>query len=121
MFDSPSLSANQLLIGLPSEEYKRLAPYLEPISLSLGQVIYEPKQLIKEVYFPLGAMISLVSIMKDKSTTEIGLVGNEGMVGLPVFLGGNTATNRAILHVQGNAVKMDASVFKSEFERGKQK
>ncbi|MEO1429706.1 MAG: Crp/Fnr family transcriptional regulator [Cyanobacteria bacterium J06633_8] len=118
MFDSPSLSANQLLMGLPSEEYKRLAPYLKPVSLSLGQVIYEPKQLIKEVYFPLGAMISLVSIMKDNSTTEIGLVGNEGMVGLPVFLGGNTATNRAIVQVQGNALKMDADLLKSEFEKG---
>ncbi|AFY58226.1 cAMP-binding protein [Rivularia sp. PCC 7116] len=119
MFDSPSLSANQLLMGLPSEEYKRLVPYLKPVSLSLGQVIYEPKQLIKEVYFPLEAMISLVSIMKDNSTTEIGLVGNEGMVGLPVFLGGNTATNRAIVQVHGNALKMDASVLRSEFERGK--
>ncbi|MBV6627654.1 MAG: Crp/Fnr family transcriptional regulator [Rivularia sp. (in: Bacteria)] len=118
MFDSPSLSANQLLMGLPSEEYKRLAPYLKPVSLFLGQVIYEPKQLIKEVYFPVGSMISLVSIMKDNSTTEIGLVGNEGMVGVPVFLGGNTATNRVVVQVQGNALKMDASILKSEFEKG---
>ena len=120
MFDSPSLSANQLLMALPPEEYERLVPYLEPVSLALGQVIYEPKQLIKEVYFPLEAMISLVSIMKDGSTTEIGLVGGEGMVGLPVFLGGNSATNRAIVQVEGNAIKMDASVLKSEFERGEQ-
>lgn len=120
MFDSPSLSANQLLMALPPGEYERLLPHLEPVSLVLGQIIYEPKQLIKEVYFPFGAMISLVSNMKDGSTTEIGLVGSEGMVGLPVFLGGNTATNRAIVQVEGNAVKMDASVLKSEFERGKQ-
>jgi CRP-like cAMP-binding protein len=120
MFDSPSLSANQLLMALPPGEYQRLVPYLEPVSLALGQVIYEPKQLIKEVYFPLEAMISLVSIMKDGSTTEIGLVGSEGMVGLPVFLGGNSATNLAIVQVEGNALKMDASILKSEFERGKQ-
>ena len=120
MFDSPSLSANQLLMALPPEEYERLVPYLEPVSLALGQVIYEPKQLIKEVYFPLEAMISLVSIMKDGSTTEIGLVGGEGMVGLPVFLGGNSATNRAIVQVEGNGLKMDAAILKSEFERGKQ-
>lgn len=120
MFDSPSLSANQLLMALPPGEYERLVPYLEPVSLVLGQIIYEPKQSIKEIYFPSGAMISLVSIMQDGSTTEIGLVGSEGMVGLPVFLGGNTATNRAIVQVEGNALKMDASILKSEFERGRQ-
>ncbi|WP_414620514.1 Crp/Fnr family transcriptional regulator [Calothrix sp. CCY 0018] len=120
MFDSPQISANQLLMALPPGEYKRLIPYLEPVNLVLGQIIYEPKQLIKEVYFPLGAMISLVSVMKDGSTTEIGLVGTEGMIGLPTFLGGNIATNRAIVQVEGNAVKMDASIVKSEFEREKQ-
>ncbi|MGB3640219.1 MAG: Crp/Fnr family transcriptional regulator [Rivularia sp. (in: cyanobacteria)] len=120
MFDSPQISANQLLMALSTKEYERLIPYLEPVSLVLGQIIYEPKQPIKEVYFPLGAMISLVSIMKDGSTTEIGLVGNQGMVGIPIFLGGNIATNRAIVQVEGNALKMDASILKSEFERGKQ-
>lgn len=120
MLDSPLYSANQLLMALPSVEYKRLIPYLKPVSLVLGQVIYEPRQPIKEVYFPSRAMISLVSIMKDDSTTEIGLVGNEGMVGIPVFLGGNVSTNCAIVQVEGSAVKMDASVLKSEFERGGQ-
>ncbi len=120
MFDSPQMSANQLLMALPPGEYERLIPYLEPVSLVLGQIIYEPKQSIKEVYFPTEAMISLVSMMKDGSTTEIGLVGNQGMVGIPVFLGGNISTNRAIVQVEGNALKMDASILKSEFERGKQ-
>jgi len=118
MFDSPLDSANQLLMALPTEEYERLIPYLEPVNLVLGQIIYEPRQSIKEVYFPLRTMISLVSIMKDNSTTEIGLVGNEGMVGLPVFLGGNISTNRAITQVEGSAIKMDASILKSEFGRG---
>ena len=85
MVDSPLYSANQLLMALPPSEYKRLIPYLEPVNLALGQVIYEPRQPVKEVYFPSRAMISLVSIMKDNSTTEIGLVGNEGMVGLPII------------------------------------
>ena len=120
MLDSPQISANQLLTALPPGEYERLIPYLEPVHLALGQIIYEPKQLIKQVYFPLGAMISLVSVMKDGSTTEIGLVGTEGMIGLPTFLGGNIATSRVIVQVEGNAVKMDASILKSEFERGKQ-
>ncbi len=120
MFDSPQVSANQLLVALPPGEYERLIPYLKPVSLILGQIIYEPKQLIKEVYFPVGAMISLLSIMKDGSTTEIGLVGNEGMVGVSSFLGGDIATNRAIVQVEGKALKMDAELLKSEFERGKQ-
>ncbi len=120
MFDSPSCSANQLLMALPSGEYQRLIPYLKPVSLVLGQIIYEPQELIKEVYFPVEAMISLVSIMKDGSTTEIGLVGNEGMIGLPVLLGGNLTTNRVIVQIEGNALKMDADVLRREFERGKQ-
>ena len=121
MFDSPQISANRLLMALPSGEYQRLIPYLKPVSLVLGDIIYEPKQLIKEVYFPVGAMISLVSIMKDGSTTEIGLVGNEGMIGLPVFLGGGrNTTNRAIVQIEGNALKMDADVLVREFDRGEQ-
>lgn len=120
MFDSPQMSANQLLMALPPGECQRLIPYLEPVNLVLGQVIYEPQQVIKEVYFPVRAMISLVSMMKDNSTTEIGLVGNEGMVGIPVFLGGNIVTNRAIVQIEGNAMKMDASVLRREFGRGEQ-
>jgi len=111
---------NKLLMALPPEEYQRLIPYLKPVNLVLGQVIYEPYQLIKEVYFPQRAMISLVSIMRNGSTTEIGLVGNEGMVGIPVFLGGNVTTNRAIVQIEGNAMKMDADVLREEFARGGQ-
>ncbi|MEA5595526.1 Crp/Fnr family transcriptional regulator [Rivularia sp. UHCC 0363] len=120
MFDLPQISINKLLMALPPGEYQRLIPYLKPIDLALGQVIYEPQQVIKEVYFPLGAMISLVSIMKNGSTTEIGLVGNEGMIGIPVFLGGNITTNRAIVQIEGNAMKMDASVLREEFLKGQQ-
>lgn len=120
MFDSPQMSSNKLLIALPPGEYQRLISSLEPVNLVLGQVIYEPQQVIKEIYFPMGAMISLVSIMKDGSTTEVGLVGNEGMIGLPVFLGGNITTNRAIVQIEGNAMKMDASCLRREFERGEQ-
>ncbi|MBF2015950.1 MAG: Crp/Fnr family transcriptional regulator [Rivularia sp. T60_A2020_040] len=112
------MSINKLLMALPPGEYQRLIPYLKPVNLVLGQVIYEPYQQIKEVYFPLRAMISLVSIMRNGSTTEIGLVGNEGMVGIPVFLGGNVTTNRAIVQIEGNAMKMDADVLQREFARG---
>ncbi|MEM9927383.1 MAG: Crp/Fnr family transcriptional regulator [Cyanobacteria bacterium P01_D01_bin.50] len=120
MIDLPQISANQLLTALPAGEYQRLIPYLKPVSLVLGQTVYEPKELIEEVYFPIGAMISLVSIMTDGSTTEVGLVGNEGMVGLPILLGGQYSTNRVIVQIEGNAMKMDGNVLRREFERGKQ-
>lgn len=87
MNKSSSLVNNKLLAALPEIEYKRLLPYLHLVNLPLGQVIYEPKTLIEWVYFPERSMISLVSILSDNSLTEIGLIGNEGMVGIPVILG----------------------------------
>ena len=71
-----------------------------------------------EAYFPTFAMISLVSIMENGSTTEIGLVGKEGMVGLPIFLGGESTTSRAIVQIEGTAIKLNGNVLKSEFNRG---
>ncbi|MGD1913651.1 MAG: Crp/Fnr family transcriptional regulator [Rivularia sp. (in: cyanobacteria)] len=120
MIDSPQMPANLLLMALPPGEYKRLIPYLKPVSLVLGEIVYEPKELIQEVYFPIGAMISLVSIMRDGSTTEIGLVGNEGMVGLPILLGDMYNTNRVIVQIEGPAMKMDGNILRREFERGKE-
>ena len=112
---------NQILSALPELEYQRLVPYLEEISCSSGQILQEPDELIEDIYFPNKAMISLVSIMSDGSTTEIGLVGNEGMIGLPVFLGGSHNTiNRAVVQIQGNAMKMDADVLLREFKRSEQ-
>lgn len=115
---APRISGNKLLAALPAEEYQRLAPHLEFVSLPLGQVIYEPGEPIRDVYFPHQALISLVSIMEDGSTTEIGLVGSDGMVGTPVFLGGNTTTNRAIVQIENGATRMNAERLKTEFNRG---
>jgi CRP-like cAMP-binding protein len=113
-----SVPINQLLAALPRLEYQRLAPHLQPVSLSVGQILHEPGETIREVYFPNRAMISLVSMMEDGSTTEIGLVGNEGMVGLPVFLGGKFTTSLAIVQISDGAMKLDAEVLKEEFHRG---
>ena len=107
---------NQILSALPESEYQNLALYLEEVSLYSGQVLQEPGELIREVYFPNKAMISLVSIMSDGSTTEIGLVGNEGVVGLPVILGGNSTPSRFIVQVPGSAVKLPAKIFLQEFQ-----
>lgn len=118
MSENFSLSTNQLLSALPLEEYQRLLPHLEPISLTLGKVLYEPGKPITEVYFPNEAMLSLVSRMTDGSTTEVGLVGNEGMIGLPVILGGNHSVSQVIVQVQGTATKLNAELLKKEFLRG---
>lgn len=111
---------NRLLAALPASEYERLAPHLQLVSLPIRQVLYEPNEPIKYVYFPIGSMVSLVSIMKDGSTIEVGLVGNEGMVGVPVILGGNITTTKAFVQVSDNALQMDADLLKSEFNRGGQ-
>ncbi|AFZ53788.1 Crp/Fnr family transcriptional regulator [Cyanobacterium aponinum] len=79
-------SENQLLNNLPLSEYQRLLPHLQEVMLVSGSVLHEPYDAINYAYFPVSAMISLVSIMEDGSTTKIGLIGNEGMIGVPIFL-----------------------------------
>ena len=114
---NPALT-NQLLASLPPSEYQRLVPHLESVTLNLGQVLYEVGEVIQYVYFPIQSMISLVCILRNNAMTEFALVGNEGMVGLPVFLGGNLTISRAVVQVPDSALRMQADVLKSEFERG---
>ena len=109
---------NQLLAALPPEDYQRLVSHLEYVELISGQVLWEPGEKMTEVYFPTLGMISLVSIMENGSTTEISLVGKEGIVGLPVFLGGDSTTSRAIVQVDGSALKLNGNILKSEFDKG---
>jgi CRP-like cAMP-binding protein len=109
---------NQLLSSLPEQEYDRLVPHLEEVWLSIGQVLYELDEAIEFVYFPNQSMVSLVSMMENGATTEVGMVGNDGMVGVPVILGGGTTTNRAIVQIEGSAMRMDAATLKAEFQRG---
>lgn len=118
--DIGGATVNQLLAALPLEQYQRLIPHLENVDLVSGEVLCEPGETMTEVYFPTLAMISLVSIMENGSTTEISLVGKEGMVGLPVFLGGESTTSRAIVQIKGTAIKLNANVFKKEFNRGEE-
>jgi CRP-like cAMP-binding protein len=113
-----SIINNQILAAIPQSEYLRIAPYLEQVSFSSGQILQELDEPIKEVYFPYQAMISLVSIMSDGSITEIGLVGNEGMVGLPVILGGDSIINRSIVQISGAGVKLPTRILQEEFQRG---
>jgi CRP-like cAMP-binding protein len=109
---------NQILASISKDNYKTLFSNLEKISLTSGQIIYKLHQEIEYVYFPLHSMISLVSTLSNKNTTEIGLIGNEGFVGLPVFLGGNHATCDTIVQIPDSAMRLDANIFRSEFNRG---
>src|SRR5689334_17827322 len=97
MSHSSKLSAlnNRLLAMLPAAEYQRLLPWLEVISLNLKDPFYEPNQTIEYVYFPLSGMASILVALSDETFIEAGIVGNEGMVGLPVFLGVEKTTTKA--------------------------
>lgn len=118
MSQDRSRSDNRLLAALPEDEYRRLEPYLMPISLSAGTVLYEASEKIDTVYFPNTALISLVSILANGATTEISLIGGTGMVGLPVILGSGYSNHRAIVQVPDNAMKISARILKQEFDRG---
>ena len=109
--------ANGILAALPEDEYQRLDPYLKLVDLSSGKILYEPQQLIETVYFPVSALISIVSTLDDGMTTEIGLIGNNGIIGLPVVLGSRRSSNRIIVQVSNTAIKVAAKVLKKEFDR----
>jgi CRP-like cAMP-binding protein len=108
---------NQLLGILSDEHYGRLSPYLTKVSLESGQVLYEPNEIMDFAYFPSTAMISIVSIMEDGATTEIGLIGSEGMVGLPIILGGKQTISQAIVQVAGDCWKLSGTVLLREFNQ----
>ena len=109
---------NKLLAALPTSDYERLIPHLKLVPLPTRQVLYEPVEPITHVYFPQHAVISIVTSMQDGSTVEVGIVSNEGMVGIPVILGGNTTTTKAFVQVAGAGMQMDADVLRTEFKRG---
>lgn len=115
--DHPDRPQNQLLASLPQADYQRLQPHLEEVTLSRGQVLYEVGEPIVAVYFPLNALVSLISSV-DHAATEFELIGNEGMVGFPALLGGESTISRAIVQMANGAIKIDAQVLKAEFDRG---
>ncbi len=111
------LGENRLLAALPRQEYARLRPHLEKVSLCLKDILYEPKGPIPHVYFPLDGVVSLVIIMDGGFSLEVGIIGNEGMVGTPVFLGSQSSLTRAISQVPGDALRMETTVFQEEMLR----
>ncbi len=109
---------NRLLAGLPAEEYTRLLPHLEPISFELGEVLYQSSGQINYIYFLTDSIVSLLYTMENGMSAEIGIVGNEGVVGIALFMGGETVPNRALVQSAGTTLRMKACLLQDEFKRG---
>ena len=108
---------NKLLAALPAEVYARLEPHLEPTSLALGKIIYEANDRLSHVYFPTTAIVSLVYTMENGTSAEMGIVGSDGIVGIAVFMGGDTTPNRAVVQCAGNALRLELRAFREEYKR----
>ena len=111
-------SLNRLLAALPSDIYQRLQPNLELVPLKLGASVYEAGGKQAYVYFPTNAIISLLYVMKDGASAEIAVVGNEGIVGIALFMGGETTPSRAVVQSAGHAHRLSSRLLKREFECG---
>ena len=109
---------NRLLAALPREEYERILPHLGHVSFSLGEVVYESGGRMEHIYFPTTAIVSLLYTMENGASAEMGVAGCEGLVGIALFMGGDTTPNRAIVQGAGGAVRMKAALLREEFGRG---
>jgi CRP-like cAMP-binding protein len=108
---------NRLLAALPNDELARWRPDLEFIELPLGHVLYESRQPQRHVYFPVSAIVSLLYVMENGDAAEIAVVGNEGVVGISLFMGGNSTPSRALVQSAGMGYRMDAGFLKREFDK----
>ena len=120
VFKEPeAMIENRLLTKIPRKDYKRLAPDLEQITLSLSEVLYKPGDSFRHVYFPNTAIVSLLSApVEGGADLGVSVIGNEGMVGLPIFLGVKTSLNRVIVQGEGTAMRMKASALQRHFNHG---
>jgi len=109
---------NLLLAGLPAAERERLSDSLELVPLGLGQVLYESGETMTYAYFPVDCVISLLYVMQNGASAEIAIVGNEGMIGIALFMGGGSTMSRAIVQNSGHAYRLKAQLLQDEFQRG---
>ena len=116
--DTPDPTKNRLLAALPREEYERILPHLGHVSFKPGEVVYESGGQMEHIYFPTSAIVSLLYLMENGASAEMGMAGNEGLVGVALFMGGNTMPNRAVVQSAGGAVRMRTQVLQDEFARG---
>ena len=106
---------NSLLAALPRRDYQRLLTGLEPVTLTFGEILYEPGKRIRHVYFPSDSLVSLLTLVEGHMALEIGLVGREGMLGIPVALGIDDSPVRALVQGNGTALRMTSAHFRSEY------
>jgi CRP-like cAMP-binding protein len=117
MSATQDLFHNHLLAGLSPEERNRLFPHLQYVAMPLGKVLYESGDLMHHVYFPVDCIVSLLYVMEDGQSAEISVVGNEGLISIAVFMGGDTTPSRAIVQSAGHAYRLDGNRLKDEFHR----
>src|SRR3954462_2540283 len=115
---SHNSSQNHLLAALPTAEYDRLAPHLELVPLPLGDVLYEPGGPLHHAYFPTTSIVSLHYVTESGASAETAGVGNEGVVGVFLFMGGDTTPSSAVVQTAGHAYRLEARRLKEEFKRG---
>ena len=108
---------NHLLAALPAEELDRLLPHLELVAMPLGDVLYESGTHLGHVYFPTTSIVSLLYVMEDGASAEIAVVGNEGIIGVALFMGGETTPSRAVVQSAGYAYRLKGQLLKQEFNR----
>src|SRR4051812_11871820 len=113
--DNPN--QNHLLAALPTAEFERLAPKLQLVPLLLGQVLYEPGGQLQHAYFPTTSIVSLQYVMESGASAEIAGVGNEGVVGVSLFMGGDTTPSSAVVQTAGQAYRLERRVLIEEFNR----
>ncbi|MFM0040765.1 Crp/Fnr family transcriptional regulator [Paraburkholderia sediminicola] len=117
MQSQPGFKGNHLLAVLPEAESLRLTPHLVPVDMPLGHVVYESGDHLHDVYFPTTSIVSLLYVMEDGASAEIAIVGNEGLIGIALFMGGETTPSRAIVQSAGAAYRLDGRILKEEFHR----
>jgi CRP-like cAMP-binding protein len=108
---------NRLLAALGSPDHERIYPLLKLVPMSLAQVIYEPGEVLSDVYFPTDSIVSLMYTTADGAAAEIAMVGNDGLIGIAVFMGGGTTTSRAVVQCAGSAYRLRAHQLEEEFHR----
>ena len=111
-------SQNHLLAALPPAEFERLAPHLELVPMLLGETLYEPGGRMQHVYFPTTAIVSLLYVMESGASAEIAGVGNEGILGISLFMGGETTPSSAVVQTAGHGYRLPARLLQEEFSRG---
>jgi len=113
----PAVLANHLLAAMPRRAYQGLLPGLQAVELTYGQMLYEPDGRIDYVYFPINCLISLLTAVDRRRSLEVGMVGNEGMVGMPMVMGIGISAVRALVQGSGTAMRMTAARFRTEFKK----